>query len=169
MIALLLLAQDFFPWRDREVEVRPGGGIGRIVLDGSWPREVERLEAELTDPPANRWTLRVFIVRDDGVKLWVNGDLVHERHEHRPVVPDQDRVEVWLRAGWNRVLAMVDQGVGGWGLSLRFSRPDGTVAGLEFSAARPAGTIAGRPHRLDIRVAGHSYVLFGFVPDAARR
>jgi len=59
---------------------------------------------------------------DDGVKLWVNGRLVHANHVHRALAPGDDLVVVRLEAGKNRVLAKVDQGNGGWAFSLR-ARP----------------------------------------------
>lgn len=58
---------------------------------------------------------------DDGVRIWVNGQLVHEKRDWRAVKVDEDVVQVRLRAGWNRVLVKVDQGEGEWGFALRFA------------------------------------------------
>ncbi|RFT16314.1 MAG: hypothetical protein OP8BY_1918 [Candidatus Saccharicenans subterraneus] len=62
---------------------------------------------------------------DDGVRLWVNDNLVHTNPSYRGAYPDQDRVKVRLQAGWNKVLIKVLQGAGGWGYYLRIPDPKG--------------------------------------------
>jgi len=71
---------------------------------------------------------------DDGVKLWVNDVLVHTNPAYRGAYPDQDRVSVNLKAGWNKVLIKVLQGAGGWGFYLRIPDPKGEYRW----SARPA-------------------------------
>jgi dienelactone hydrolase len=63
---------------------------------------------------------------DDGVRVWVNGALVHEHHGIRPLVFDEDRVPVQLEAGENAVLVKAEQRRGPWAFSLRVLEP-GTV------------------------------------------
>ena len=71
---------------------------------------------------------------DDGIKVWVNGDVVHENHRARGLHYDQDRVVVKLKAGNNRVLVKVDEGVGAWGFALRLeSRADA----FEYAKSNP--------------------------------
>ncbi len=53
---------------------------------------------------------------DDGVKIWLNGSLVHSNHAHRAAEPDQDRVRVRLRQDRNDLLVKVDNGDGPAGL-----------------------------------------------------
>jgi WD40 repeat protein/serine/threonine protein kinase len=73
---------------------------------------------------------------DDALRLWLNGELKHEFVTGRVALPDQDRVPVTLRAGWNVLLAKVVNLTGRHGLYLRLSteparasaekgRPDG--------------------------------------------
>ena len=64
---------------------------------------------------------------DDGVRVWINGRLVHSNPAYRGAYPDQDRVPVALKAGWNPVLVKVLQGAGGFGLYVRFADPDGVL------------------------------------------
>ncbi len=71
---------------------------------------------------------------DDGARLWINGDLVHHNPAYRAVSTDQDRVEVRLKKGWNRVLLKIVQGAGGFGFQARFADPDGA---LVWSAEPP--------------------------------
>ncbi len=72
----------------------------------------------------------VLLGSDDGVKLWVNGELVHTRHLARGVKRDEDRADISLKRGANAFVFKVDQGEGGWGLVARIVRPDGTPASV---------------------------------------
>jgi hypothetical protein len=63
-------------------------------------------------PKAMRATL--IFGSDDGIRIFVNDKMVAERVVNRPAVPDSDRVEVALKAGWNRVLLKVANGESEW-------------------------------------------------------
>jgi len=72
---------------------------------------------------------------DDGVKVWLNGDLVHSVNTERGVTPDEDDVVVRLREGANTLLLKVVQGGGGWGFCARFTDEGGKPLGdLRYSA-----------------------------------
>jgi hypothetical protein len=64
---------------------------------------------------------------DDGVRVWINGELVHTNPIYRAAEPDLDRVSVRLRKGWNKVLVKDLQGAGGWGFFFRFADPEGDL------------------------------------------
>ena len=64
---------------------------------------------------------------DDGVRLWLNDELIHTNPAYRPASPDQDRVPVTLKKGWNKVLLKILQGAGGWGFYFRFADPKGEL------------------------------------------
>jgi hypothetical protein len=64
---------------------------------------------------------------DDGVRVWLNGELVHTNPVYRAAEPDLDRVAVRLKKGWNKVLVKDLQGAGGWGFYLRFADPEGVL------------------------------------------
>ncbi len=72
--------------------------------------------------PSDRDT-RMLVGSDDGVRIWINGEIVHSNPVFRGAAPDQDDVTVSLRKGWNRILVKVLQGGGGWGFFLRFADP----------------------------------------------
>ncbi len=59
---------------------------------------------------------------NDGVKVYLNGEKVHEYHpEHgRGLKKDSDFVPVSLKKGVNKLLVKVDQGTGDWGFAVRF-------------------------------------------------
>jgi len=70
---------------------------------------------------------------DDGIKLWVNGELIHANNAVRGLTPAQDRARGRLREGWNDLFAKVTQSTAGCGLSLTIKNPDGsTINGLRF-------------------------------------
>ena len=56
---------------------------------------------------------------DDGCRLWVGGEVVYESADRRGASPLQHVGRLELRAGWNRVLLGVENGVGGFGAYLR--------------------------------------------------
>ena len=60
---------------------------------------------------------------DDGVRVWLNGTLVHSHPSYRGAAPDQDRFPVRLQKGRNKVLVKVLQGAGGWGFYFRLADP----------------------------------------------
>lgn len=74
-------------------------------------------------PAARHMTLRVM--SDDGVKIWLNGKLVHDKKVLRGLTTETDSVEVDLQAGPNTIVAKVVNATGGDGLSLRFGDPIG--------------------------------------------
>ena len=56
---------------------------------------------------------------DEGVRVWVNGEQIHDKLLKRPIREDDDLVPVILRKGENSILVKVEQGQGGWGFVLR--------------------------------------------------
>jgi len=77
----------------------------------------------------------ILLGSDDGVKVWLNGDVVHSNNIDRGEVPDQDVAPVRLRQGVNDLLLKVSQGGGGWSVSARIVGPDGQpIAGLRAVA-----------------------------------
>ncbi len=55
---------------------------------------------------------------DDGIKIWLNGKLVHTHEVGRSYAPDSDRASIRLEAGINRLVVKVDNYVGGWGFGV---------------------------------------------------
>ncbi len=69
-------------------------------------------------------TTELLIGSDDGVKVWLNGELVHNNHAHRGLTIDQDRVQVKLRQGTNLLLVKIENGGGDWAVAVRVLDPD---------------------------------------------
>jgi serine/threonine protein kinase/formylglycine-generating enzyme required for sulfatase activity/Flp pilus assembly protein TadD len=63
----------------------------------------------------------LLVGSDDTVRVWINGDLVHEYGRARLATPDSDEIPVHLKAGWNKILAKVFNSTVAHELYLRFS------------------------------------------------
>jgi hypothetical protein len=72
--------------------------------------------------PQNR-KVNMYLGTDDGVRLWVNGSLVHDSLMIRGAAPDQDTVGLNLQKGWNSILFKVENNIGGWGFYCRIPDP----------------------------------------------
>lgn len=54
---------------------------------------------------------------DDAIRIWLNGQLVHDNWVVRPLRPNDDLVKVQLKKGMNHILLKVANGQGNWGFS----------------------------------------------------
>ena len=63
----------------------------------------------------NEAILKIGLGTNDGVKMWVNGKLVHKNIIGRPALPNEDVVSVSFNEGENVVLLIIDQLGGSWG------------------------------------------------------
>lgn len=78
---------------------------------------------------------------DDGIKAWLNGEVVHSNNVDRGEVPDQDRAPIKLKKGTNELMLKITQGGGGWSASARLAGADGRpIPGLLIQ--KPADTTA---------------------------
>jgi hypothetical protein len=62
-------------------------------------------------------TARETIIRlgsDDGVRAWLNGELIHTNEARRAYTPQGDPVPVKLRAGRNQLLLKIDNARFNW-------------------------------------------------------
>lgn len=87
----------------------------------------------------------VLLGTDDECKLWLNGRLLHSYTKPRPPQPDEDKVSVRLRAGWNTILLKVCQERGQWGFYIRLAGPDGKPLRGLWTSLQPEGTPPGGP------------------------
>ncbi|MGE3806288.1 MAG: PVC-type heme-binding CxxCH protein, partial [Gemmataceae bacterium] len=67
-------------------------------------------------------------------RIWINGVRVHEQITPRTAVPEQDKVDVDLKEGWNTVLAKVVKTTSNQSLYLRFAG-DGLKVSAQPNAA----------------------------------
>ena len=79
--------------------------------------------------------VRLELGSDDGIKVWLNGQMVHANNVTRPADPGRDKVEVTLKQGWNQLLLKVTQNTGQWAVCARFRNLDGSkLEGLKVQA-----------------------------------
>ena len=84
-------------------------------------------------PKARQATLSVG--SDDGIRVWLNGELVIDHYEARGAAPNQNQTPVQLRKGWNAVLVKVEERIGGWGFFLDFLDAMGEpLSDIEYSS-----------------------------------
>ena len=67
----------------------------------------------LINSPEEQDTL-MFAGSDDAVKVWLNGEIVHENFVDRPAYDYQDVFRITLKQGKNVLLVAVYEGAGGW-------------------------------------------------------
>jgi HEAT repeat protein len=80
---------------------------------------------------------RLELGSDDGVKVWLNGQLVHSNSASRGVTPGEDKVEIKLQRGWNSLLLKIVQSSGNWGFACAVRDPAGQpIPDLKFNANR---------------------------------
>lgn len=92
-----------------------GPGTHRIAYAATW-----------IESPRDRKAL-FSLGSDDGVQVWLNGERIWRNPAHRGWANDQDRFAGDLRKGRNEVLVKVNQGIAGWGFSLRVSDAKGDL------------------------------------------
>ena len=78
-------------------------------------------------------TVPLLLGTDDGAKVFVNGEAVHRVLAIRVVRPDNDRVPVALKKGWNTLLLKIENNYGGYNFYARVLDPEHT---LRFSPTR---------------------------------
>jgi hypothetical protein len=83
------------------------GGSNRVAYATTWICCETPLEA------------RFEIGSDDGVKVWLDDQVVHRNDAARPVKRGEDVANVSLPQGWHRITMKVTQGGGHWGGCLR--------------------------------------------------
>jgi hypothetical protein len=60
---------------------------------------------------------------DDGVKIWLNGELVHDKWVRRPSRIDDEIVPLHLKPGANRILIKIQNATGDWSFIYRLRLP----------------------------------------------
>ncbi len=85
---------------------------------------------------------------DDSMRLWLNGELLHEHPIGRQPRPDDDCIPARLRAGWNVVLVKVVNNTGRHGLFLRLSAEPADLVTAFLRKRQPQRALAALDARL---------------------
>lgn len=133
------LAQDPFATTGGEAALKPGNESSPKLADGTalkWRSVTSWGDAiDLSDGNGLKRNLAAYaanLIRrdeagkallclgsDEGMRVWVNGTLVLDKHGPRPLTFDEDQIEVDLKAGDNLLLLKVEQRTGPWSFSAR--------------------------------------------------
>ncbi len=103
-----------YPWQKVE---SPANVIDLMGLYGPKEYVIAYAWAEIDMPAATSAVLGIG--SDDAVKVWLNGEQVHENWADRPAREDDDLVLVKFRAGRNHLLLKVQNGRELWGFACR--------------------------------------------------
>ena len=90
-----------------------------VNLDDALGRHVECIAygySEVESVHAREAVLKVG--SDDGIQIWLNGQIVHTHDVGRGYSAGSDEVAVHLKSGVNRFLIKLRQGQGGWGFGV---------------------------------------------------
>ena len=90
------------------------GGEQRVAYARTW------IHSEQEQPA------RLEIGADDGVKVWLNGKVVHANNTFRALRPGSDKVNIKLNEGWNSLLLKITPLNQGWEFCARLVKPDGS-------------------------------------------
>jgi PKD repeat protein/flagellar hook assembly protein FlgD len=82
---------------------------------------------------------RILFGADDAARFWVNQELVYTKDACGGVVIDSHQADIFLKQGWNRILAQVVNGSGGWGLAYRLVDASDNPLHLPYSLVVPTG------------------------------
>ena len=108
-----------FDGTDADEWVHPVRNLWELKLDRAIGGEnrVAYLRTKVWSPAKQEATLEIG--SDDGVKVWLNEEVVHAKNVLRGVKPGEDKIAIRLQKGWNPLMLKVTQGAGGWGACAR--------------------------------------------------
>ena len=89
-----------------------------------------RAEIHLTKPKK----VLLGIGSDDAIRIWLNGQLVHQNRSARPVLRDQDLVPVTFKKGKNQILLKIQNIRSDWGFCCRVLGPKSLLSKLVETA-----------------------------------
>jgi alpha-galactosidase len=103
--------------RWQKVMASPRNGVVNLSAEiGPYEWAVAYGYAEVESAEARQAVMRCG--SDDGIRVWLNGQMVHTNESRRPYRPADDTVTVQLKAGVNRILVKVDNARFAWGFGV---------------------------------------------------
>jgi Family 4 glycosyl hydrolase C-terminal domain len=106
--------------RWREAVAGEQGFVNLAEICGRAEWAVAYAYTEMTETHARETVLKCG--SDDGIKIWLNGKLVHEREAQRAYRPGSDEAPIYLVEGVNRILVKVNNYQAGWGFGVAVPR-----------------------------------------------
>jgi hypothetical protein len=112
------------PWQRAAIEPHEEY-LASVNLDDNlmhFDQSVAYLRTEIVSD--RQKTARLEIYTDDGVKAWLNGQLVHANNVSRGIPEQPDTVDVTLKQGVNELMLKVTDDVAAWGAVARVRPTD---------------------------------------------
>ena len=107
------------PWQKAD----PNPWLLNLAKHLGGEHRVAYLRTQIWSPSQQKAVLEMG--SDDGIKVWFNEKLIHALNTVRGVKPGEDKINIELSPGWNRLLLKVIQGEGGWGACARLASKTG--------------------------------------------
>lgn len=135
-------AMVLFDGSSLEHWTHPGRGVGYIDLNGMMGgnNRVAYLKTIIVSPQGGPAMLEVG--SDDGVKVWLNGAVVHENSAMRPHKFRDDKIPLVLEKSDNELMMKVSNAGGDWAVSAKLSVPE--IKGRTVVKVDPSGSSEGR-------------------------
>ena len=103
-----------FRWHKTRADDRGWVDLAQAFGPAEWA--IAYAYAEVESMHAREAILRLG--SDDGIKVWLNGQVVHCHETGRKYRPDSDSALAFLNAGVNRIFVKIDNYTAGWGFGL---------------------------------------------------
>ncbi len=127
-------AEKEVKWREIKGDVRQHGRVNLAALLSPREQVVAYAYAEIDATSARDATL--VCGSDDTITIWLNGKKVHDNQGDRGWTPNQDRVNVKLKKGKNRLLIQCGNSGGPWEFSVAASAETDRYAFLKGGAQK---------------------------------
>lgn len=114
------------------MSIEPGDGITRVWKKYTSPEDYINFNKVFEDNQRGKVAYAFCYLKsdtdkevvlgigsNDGVRVWLNGELIWDNHCPRGAMMDEDCFKVSLKTGLNPLLIKVDQGFGNWGFYAR--------------------------------------------------
>jgi len=119
---VLFDGSDFEKWQHMSSFA---GLIGIAEFVGSYDNAAAYLRSTVWSNKKQQAVLELG--SDDGVKVWLNGELVHASNVGRALKKGEDKKEVALKSEWNELMLKVTNGSGGWEACVRLVNNEGEL------------------------------------------
>lgn len=107
-------------WRETIANKKGYVNLGRAI--GNHDNAVAYAYTELESVHARETILKCG--SDDGIKIWINGVVVHDNDVRRGYTEKEDEAPIRLEEGVNRILVKITNAVHGWGFGVAVPKPN---------------------------------------------
>jgi len=119
----LKLAGGEFKWK--AAKCKDAFDLNRFFQGGRTVNAVAYAYTTINREEAGRVCLTLG--SDDGIKVWLNGKMVHRNATGRSLTLDEDGVVVNMDKGENHLMLKITQATGGWGFAVRMIENPGDL------------------------------------------